>query len=52
MWLGIGYTIPQSGDRNVGGVGPINYYIVKETDPSIDMETESGSLLMIQEIAP
>lgn len=53
MWLSIGYTIPQSGDVNGGGgVGPVNYYIVKETNPSIEMETESGGLLMIQEIAP
>jgi hypothetical protein len=53
MWLGIGYTIPQSGDVNTGGgVGPTNFYIVKEADPTIQLETESGSFLMIQEIAP
>jgi hypothetical protein len=52
MWLSIGYTIPQKGDNNTSGGSSPTFFIVKEDDITIKMETESSGNLMVQQVAP
>jgi hypothetical protein len=53
MWLGIGYLIPQKGDKSGGGSPtPPTFFIVKEDSITTELQTEDGTKLMIQEVAP
>ena len=52
MWHGIGYLIPQKGDRSGGGAPPSTFYIIAQTGTTTEMQTEDGTKLMIQEVAP
>jgi hypothetical protein len=51
MWLGIGYTIPMRGDRNLHlpVTGP---FIIAETGTNVILQTEDGSNLMVPETNP
>tara|TARA_Y100000996_G_scaffold408809_1_gene388486 strand:+ start:758 stop:919 length:162 start_codon:yes stop_codon:yes gene_type:complete len=53
MWLGIGYLIPQKGDKS-GGAAPLpsTFYIMAESGTTTELQTEDGTSLMIQEVAP
>ena len=52
MWLGIGYLIPQKGDKSGGGAIPDTFYIMAESGTITELQTENGAALMIQEVAP
>jgi len=52
MWLGIGYLIPQKGDKSGGGAVPDTFYILAESGTITELRTEDGADLMIQEVAP
>ena len=52
MWNGIGYLIPQKGDKSGGGAPPSTFYIIAQTGTTTEMQTEDGTKLMIREIAP
>ncbi len=53
MWLGLGYLIPQKGDKSGGGSPlPSTFYIVKEDSIITELQTEDGTSLMVQEVAP
>tara|TARA_R110002012_G_scaffold308437_1_gene514670 strand:+ start:237 stop:392 length:156 start_codon:yes stop_codon:yes gene_type:complete len=51
MWFGIGYLVPQKGDRSGGGVPPIQYYLIAESEGVTTLQAESGALLT-RESAP
>ena len=51
MWFGIGYMLPNKGDRSAGGVPPIHYYLIAEGDALATLQSESGDLLT-RESAP
>ena len=52
MWLGIGYLIPQKGDRSGGGSAPSTFYILAENGTTTELQTEDGVSLMVQEVSP
>ena len=52
MWNGIGYLIPQKGDNSGGGGIPDTFYIIAQTGTTTELQTEDGTKLMIQEVAP
>ena len=52
MWLGIGYLIPQKGDRSGGGSAPSTFYILAENGTTTELLGEDGTSLMIQEATP
>jgi|TARA_R100000278_G_C5463842_1_gene161904 hypothetical protein len=53
MWLSIGYTIPQKGDLSGGGSPiPPTFFLIAESGTTTELQTEDGTKLMIQEVAP
>ena len=52
MWNGIGYLIPQKGDKNGGGSAPSTFYIIAQTGTTTELQTEDGTSLMVQQVAP
>ena len=51
MWFGIGFMLPQKGDRSAGGVPPIQYYLLAESRAITPLKAENGDLLL-RESAP
>ena len=52
MWNGIGYLIPQKGVIAGGGAIPSTFYIIAQTGTTTELQTEDGTSLMVQEVAP
>jgi|TARA_R100000084_G_scaffold80362_1_gene36945 hypothetical protein len=52
MFIGIGNIIPIKGINGGGGFTPSTFNIVAESSITIELQTEDGAKLMVQEVAP
>ena len=52
MFIGIGNIIPIKGINGGGGFTPSTFNIIAQTGTTTELQTEDGTSLMVQEVAP